>query len=75
MSKQIVWGTEYGEGTVECCCDQCGEEIDFEFEDCKSDFGVIQQQLFECGWTAFRYHGKWHDFCCEKCRDQFIKTH
>lgn len=75
MSKEIEWGALYGVGTVVCTCDNCSAEEEFEFEHNNPDFKAVQEELKKSGWMPCKIEGKWYDFCSEKCRNNFIKTH
>lgn len=71
--KEVEWGVIHGEGTVVCCCDQCSASEEFEFDDGHPDYREAQRQLFGMGWIAEKIKGQWHDFCCEDCRNRYIK--
>lgn len=73
MSKEVEWGQIYGEGEVICTCDTCGHQKRFPFEDSSPDYRGVQGQLFNIGWTSCKVKGSWHDFCCEYCRNKYIK--
>lgn len=73
MSKDIDWSTTYGEGTIVCTCDNCHKEEEFDFEDNNPDYRSVQKQLFEKGWESLKISGIWYDFCCEECRNRFVK--
>ena len=75
MSKEIEWGTAYGEGTVVCTCDHWHKEEGFDVEDNDPDYRGVQDQLYSMGWLSLKFRGKWYDFCCESCRNTFMKTH
>lgn len=71
--KYVDWSPIYGEGDIVCACDQCGEEERFGFDDNNVDYAAAQKELHSIGWVSFKSRGKWYDFCCEECRDRFIK--
>ena len=73
--KEVVWSEFYGQGTVKCTCDNCSGEESFEFEDNNPDFKSVQKELRNLGWTSCKIEGKWYDFCCDKCKDDFIKKY
>lgn len=75
MSKETQWSEFYGEGEVVCNCDQCGAEKRFEFDDCHPDYLYAQRQLRNMGWGSCMVNGVWRDFCCEACRNKYIKSH
>ena len=72
--KEIEWGAIHGDGTIVCYCDQCPNTEEFEFEDNSPDYRDAQRQLFERGWKAIKIDGEWRDFCCEECRNLYIKA-
>lgn len=72
--KEIEWSPIYGEGTIVCTCDQCPNTGEHEFEDNHPDYGKFQNELFDNGWKAVQIEGEWHDFCCEECRNRYIKN-
>ncbi len=73
--KEIEWSKYYGAGEVVCTCDNCHTEKRFEFEDNNPDYKSIQMELNKLGWMPTKLGGRWHDFCCEKCRNTYIKEH
>lgn len=73
MSKDVEWGVIHGEGTIVCTCDNCGYDEGYEFDCGYPDYREAQEYLIDCGWVSARILGEWHDFCCEECRNQFIK--
>lgn len=75
MSKEIEWSELYGVGTIACYCDNCSAEEEFEFDDNNPDFRAAQNALRQIGWMSCKVNGQWHDFCCEKCRNDYIKKH
>lgn len=75
MSKEIDWSEIHGEGDVVCTCDNCGHQERFPFEDSTPDYKGVQGKLFSMGWTSCKVHSSWRDFCCEYCRNQYIKKH
>ena len=75
MSKEIEWSELYGVGDVICCCDTCSTYERFEFEDNNPDYKCIQKELRKLGWMSLKIGETWHDFCCEQCRNTYIKEH
>lgn len=71
--KEIEWSKIYGEGKVVCSCDRCTQEVEFEFENNTPDYKSVQNEIRKLGWLSCKVQGKWRDFCCEKCRNEFIK--
>lgn len=74
MSKEVAWGTTHGEGDIVCTCDNCGSEVELPFEDGNVDYRAAQQYIKDDGWESCQVHGEWYDFCCEKCRNEYIKN-
>ena len=75
MSKEVEWGLAYGEGQVVCSCDNCHSDERFDFEDNNPDYPECQRKLLFRGWVSTKFHGVWKDFCCETCRNEYIKSH
>ena len=71
--KEVEWGLIHGEGAIVCYCDQCSSTEEFEFDDSQPDYRAAQQQLFDMGWKSMKISGEWHDFCCEECRNKYVK--
>lgn len=74
MSKEIDWGLVHGEGTINCICDNCGVVEDIDFDD-GPDFREAQDTIQDKGWVSTKIKGQWFDFCCEDCRNQYIREH
>lgn len=73
MSKEIEWSELYGVGTIVCTCDNCSAEEKFDFEDNNPNFKAAQNLLRSIGWVSCKVNGEWRDFCCERCRNSYIK--
>ncbi len=73
MSKEIEWGEMHGCGDILCTCDGCGDEEAIPFED-GPDFRSAQNELKAMGWRSTQIQGDWHDFCCEDCRNDYIRN-
>lgn len=71
--KEIEWSELYGVGEIVCTCDNCSSEERFDFDNNYPDFRKVQDELREIGWMPCKVNGEWHDFCCEKCRNTYIK--
>lgn len=71
--KEIEWSELYGVGEIVCTCDACSSEERFDFDNNYPDFRKVQDELKEIGWMPCKVNGEWHDFCCEKCRNTYIK--
>lgn len=74
MSKEVEWGVIHGEGTIVCTCDNCGCEEEIEFDGGRPDYREAQDEIEDLGWMSTKVNGEWYDFCCESCRNQFIKN-
>ncbi|MBR6102604.1 MAG: hypothetical protein IKP95_09260 [Ruminococcus sp.] len=73
--KTVDWSEDhYGEGIIIAVCDQCGKEAESDpFFDNDPDYKAFQAELRKKGWTSTQVNYRWKDFCCESCRNQFIK--
>ena len=59
MDKEVGWGSTHGEGDIFPTCKTCGKG----------------RQLPDEGWVSRIINEEWHEFCCEKCRNDYIKKH
>ena len=60
----------------DCCgeCDCCGKDISFPFDSEDIDSKAHRKELRErLGWITTKVDGEWHDFCCEACRNKYIR--
>ncbi len=71
--KKVERGEIHGEGVINCTCDQCHDWEDYVFDNSYPDFKAAQQYLRSLGWLSLQVHCKWKDFCCEDCRNNYIK--
>ncbi len=71
--KEIQWSELYRVSEIVCSCDNCTNEERFDFDDNNPDYKGVQKKLYSIGWKSCKINGKWHDFCCEKCRNDYIK--
>ena len=39
------------------------------------DSKAHRAELRKRGWNVTKVGGEWRDFCCEKCRNEYIKKH
>ena len=69
--KDVSWGVIHGEGTIVCKCDRCGKKEEHPFDNGHPDFKSFQKKLFGMGWKSVQVFG---DFCCEDCRNEYIKN-
>ena len=72
MSKYTNWGVIHGEGEIVCECDNCDYEERIEFGGCP-DYKETQQELRSMGWVSKKIDGKWNDFCCQECADEYYQ--
>lgn len=75
MSKEVDWGVIHGEGDIVCTCDECGNEHLVPFEDQQVDYREAQRAIEDEGWGSCQVNGEWKDFCCETCRNNYIKKY
>lgn len=73
--KEIEWSEFFGVGEIVCTCETCSAEERFDFDDNRPDYKEVQKELIQKGWHSCKVNGQWHDFCCEACRNKYIKTH
>lgn len=64
----------YWEGDAVYSCDECGDEERFRFDsdevDSKGHRAILRSQK---GWITTKVNDEWKDFCCEKCRNAYIR--
>lgn len=75
MSKDLNFDG-WWEGTAEYTCDNCGNSEYFPFtdEDEAKDSKTHRKALREeYGWITTKVNGYLKDFCCESCRNQYIR--
>ena len=76
MAREMNF-TGWWEGEVEYYCDNCGKMESFSFE-CEDEAKAYknQQKILrkEFGWKVPEIiEGKYHEFCSEKCKNEWIK--
>lgn len=58
----------------EYSCDCCGKDVSFPFDSEDIDSKAHRKELRErLGWITTKVDGEWHDFCCEACRNKYIR--
>lgn len=73
MSRELEF-TGYWQGEVVYTCDNCFvSQESFEFDDEDIDYKSLNAELRKRGWLTTTVNGKFVDFCCERCRNQYIK--
>lgn len=74
MSRDLEF-TGYWEGNAVYSCDCCNSCIEFPFEDEIIDSKAHRKVLRDkYGWITTKVSGRWRDFCCEACRNKYIRT-
>lgn len=64
----------YWEGEAVYSCDCCGKDVSFPFDSEDIDSKAHRKELRErLGWITTKVDGEWHDFCCEACRNKYIR--
>ena len=64
------------EGIATYRCDNCGKAVRFRFdsEESAKNYRRHRRILKEDEhWLFTQVDGKWKDFCCEKCRNEYIR--
>ena len=69
--------TGWWEGDVNYYCDECGKCVSIPFTDKEeaNDYKEHKNVLRDKGWESTKVKGEWNDFCCEKCRNDYIRKH
>lgn len=64
-------------GDVEYSCDTCGKvhRIEFDDEESSKDYRGQLSILRKEGWIFDKVNGNFVDFCCEACRNRYIRIH
>ena len=66
----------YWEGDAVYCCDECGKESQrFRFDSDDVGSNEHRAELRKRGWIITKVNDKFKDFCCENCRNSYIKKH
>ena len=64
----------YWEGEAVYYCDECGKSERFRFDSEEIDSKAHRATLRnEKGWITTKVNGDWKDFCCESCRNKYIR--
>lgn len=75
MSRELDFDG-WWEGNVEYSCDCCGKTVKFRFDDEESARNASGQREAlhrKRGWITTTVNGNWFDFCCETCRNKYIR--
>mgnify|MGYP004631318997 CR=1 FL=1 len=66
----------FWEGMTPYRCDGCGKVVKFRFDgkDDAFDSKSHRASLHEKGWMTTKVNGQWRDFCCESCRNKYIRS-
>lgn len=74
MSRELEFDG-YWEGNTVYSCDCCQKTKKFRFDSEDEAFSKAHRQaLRDAGWIATKVNGQWKDFCCESCRNKYIRT-
>jgi len=76
MSKHLNFDG-YWEGEAVYECDQCQTDQKFRFDDEEEakDSKTHRKTLRENhGWVMAKVNGQWKEFCCEDCRNKYIRS-
>lgn len=66
--------TGYWQGDVVYTCDNCHiSQESFEFDDEDIDYKSFNAELRKKGWLTTKVNGQFADFCCERCRNEYIR--
>lgn len=63
------------EGEVIYTCDNCHKsKVKFRFDDEHIDYKGQSAELRKKGWFLNEVNGRLMNFCCERCRNQYIRN-
>lgn len=74
MSLELSF-SGWWEGDAEYTCDNCFRIVKFPFDGQDIDYSEHRRELRKRGWISTRVNNSQLDFCCEKCRNSYIKKH
>lgn len=72
MSRDLEF-TGWWQGDAVYSCDNCGCSEAFVFDSEDIDSKAHRAELRKRDWIFTKVEGEWKDFCCEKCRNDYIK--
>lgn len=72
MSRELDF-SGWWQGDAVYYCDNCRRSEEFPFDSEDIDSKAHRAELRKKGWICTKVKDEWKDFCCEKCRNQFIK--
>ena len=75
MSRELSF-TGWWEGDVEYSCDNCGKTVKIPFDDEASAKAYKEQRATlknDHGWTFTKVNDVFVEFCCEACRNAYIR--
>lgn len=61
------------QGDVVYCCDNCSNQEAIPFDGQDIDWSGNNTELRSRGWIITQVNKTWRDFCCEKCRNEYIR--
>ena len=76
MARELEFdGFWEGTACYTCDCQGCKKTVRFRFDSQEeaNDFKGQRDHLRKNGWIATKVDGNWHDFCCEACRNKYIR--
>lgn len=75
MSRELDFdGYWTGDAIYSCDCPGCTAEESYRFETSEVDSKEHRRELRqEKGWLTTKVDGEWKDFCCEACRNKYIR--
>lgn len=74
MSRDLEF-SGWWEGEAVYSCDNCHQSEGFPFDSEEIDSKGHRSELHKKGWICTKVKGEWKDFCCEQCRNEYIKKH
>lgn len=74
MSRELQFDGYWEGEAIYSCDNHCGAEERFRFDSEDIDSKQHRAELREKkGWITTKVNGYWKDFCCENCRNDFIR--
>lgn len=72
MSRDLDF-SGWWQGDAVYSCDNCHQSEEFPFDSEDIDSKAHRAELHKKGWISTKVNGEWKDFCCERCRNEYIK--
>jgi len=74
MSRELQFDG-YWEGEAVYTCDNCHKSHKkFRFDSDEIDSKKHRAEMRKCGWFIDKVNDQWKDFCCERCKNQYIRN-